>query len=175
MRVGRCFESGAQHGVLLESLERMLLWQAKTPGSLTKIEYNTETSVPSWSWMAVYGPVIFMEIQFGSVEWTKSIRRPETTEHWDGRLEVHSNGLVIGNEEPMEMVVLDGQENAIRDCRCVVVGKGKTPKVAGGVAHYVLLIRQASTIGSHDDFSRVGVATLFARHISPETKTVFLV
>lgn len=179
-RLEQRFVSEARYGVLWNSMERTLLWKAHTPGSLEMIVYDPDSYVPSWSWMAVYGHIEFMEIPFRSVEWTRNIQRPTTPEmddvHWDGGLQVESSDLIVETSELMKIALLDGQHHSPADStwRCVVVGKGKASIGEDGAAHYVLLIRPASIDKLKEVFVRVGVATLLEKHTSNETKSVYL-
>lgn len=179
-RIGRQFGSAAQHGVLLRWLERTMLWHAETPGSLTTIKYDPGSAVPSWSWMAYQGRIGFLEVPFGGVHWTDHIRHPEASElddiHWDGRLHVKSNELIIQSPELMKRCRLDGQDHGTGDSswRCVVVGQ-ESPMDGDGIVHYVLLIRPASTVETNEVYARVGVATLLDEHFSAETRFTILI
>lgn len=180
-RVGRTFASGAQHGILWRWLERTILWQAESPECLEKIQYSPGYTVPSWSWMAYYGRIGFLELPFSGVEWTGHITPPETAEsrhaHWDGRLQVESCDLLLESPELMERAILDEQNHntAMSSWRCVVVGKDKVQTESVGVTHYVLLIRSVFLEESESLFMRVGIATLLARHVSAETRSVLLI
>lgn len=179
-RIGRQFGSEAEYGVLWKWLERTILWRAETPGSLAKVDYKPENSVPSWSWMAYYGPVGFLDIPFSGVTWTGNVEPPTSPGpgdvHWDGHLQVKSSNLTIERSELLKRAILDRQSQEPHDSswRCVVVGKGKAPMDGDGVAHYVLLIRPAPRIDEDGPFVRVGVANLLDEHFSSEIRSVSL-
>ncbi|KAL1877486.1 hypothetical protein Daus18300_002473 [Diaporthe australafricana] len=180
-RIARQFDSGAQYGVLWKWLERTILWYAESPGPLDKIKYNSDSSVPSWSWMAYYVRIGFLEIPFHGVEWTGNIKTPTVSDsdhkRWDGRLQVEASDLVITRSELVKKALLDGQnhESAKTCWSCVVVGKGKAPTEGNEVEYYVLLIRPVESKESDGLYIRVGVASLLSRDVSAGTRSVFLI
>lgn len=174
-RIARAFESATDHGVLWRWPERMLLWRAELPGSLTRIDYHRrEPSQPSWSWMAYKGRITFSDVFSSEVEWTGMPQSP-TVELY---LDVSASRLRIDGRELMERAELDMQGVDFDEelWRFVSMGKKRASGEADDATHYGLLIRHISASGrSRDLYERVGVATLLASHLSVETDFVFVV
>lgn len=176
-RIARAFGSTASHGVLWRWPERILLWRATRPGSLTRIDYRGQGSAPpSWSWMAYDGRITFMEIPFAGVEWTGNLSGPPDAAG-DGHVSAEASGLYVTSEELMARAVLDMQGVDIVEgsWKCVLLGKGKEGQ-EDDAAHYVLLIRPVPySDPSGGLYERVGVARLLACHLSVDTSSVLIV
>lgn len=65
-------------GIMEEFLHRCLLWRrtrSATAGtSVGRIPYDEHAPVPSWSWMAYEGEIIFLKIDTDLVEWSTGLR-----------------------------------------------------------------------------------------------------
>jgi hypothetical protein len=49
------------------------MWQPAQNTSLEKIAYEDNMAPPSWSWMAYYGQIQYLQLEFGEVEWGHSV------------------------------------------------------------------------------------------------------
>ncbi|WAO87250.1 Protein kinase domain-containing protein [Fusarium falciforme] len=177
-RLSRTFKSGADYGVIWGYFERTLLWQAKTPNSLSRIPYRDRGVVPSWSWMACTGEIQYMDIPFRQVSWTGNPTNPIESvsegEEWDGQLTAEASQLLVDEDELSRRAVIDCSTFTFDSAawRCIVVGKSKVADESGDVVHYVLLIRPLG--GLAQVYERVGVGILLGAHISRGTTRVYL-
>ena len=180
-RISRAFNSESVNGVLWRKswAERTLLWRAADPGALTRIDYQqSDSKIPSWSWMACDGQITFVDVPFADVEWVNNVHGPPPK--GDIGIRAEASELVLHGEELTKRAVLDLEvtESGEDRWRCVLVGKKKAARVQSDAAHYVLLIRPVpSTFASQlgDDFERIGVAILLSTHFSAQTTTVHVV
>lgn len=175
-RIARAFGSPASHGILWRWPERIILWRAVRPGSLTRIDYRGQASAPpAWSWMAYDGRITFMEIPFAGVEWTGNLHGPPDAAG-DGRVSAEANGLCVTGELKARAVLdMQGVGFVEGSWKCVLIGKGKGGQESDA-AHYVLLIRPVpSSDPSRGLYERVGVASLLACHLSVDTSSVIIV
>ncbi|VUC21240.1 unnamed protein product [Clonostachys rosea] len=181
-RLAQAFESTAKYGIIWKFFERTILWQAATPGSLTRILYSKEARVPTWSWMAYTGNIRFIDVPFGFVTWLPSIHnRSEDAsigKAWDGSLIAEANDLVIDGPDLDKRITLDAQRNAYDTStwKSVVLGRGTVKlKPSGELPHYVILVRQLSSGKELDDYERVGVGVLEQSHFSSSSIKVRLI
>ncbi|KAK8013498.1 hypothetical protein PG991_009091 [Apiospora marii] len=65
------------HGIIGWYLHRTLLWRRETGSASEKIEYKSP--VPSWSWMAYTGPVVFSNDPFGKHDAFRDLQFDERT------------------------------------------------------------------------------------------------
>jgi hypothetical protein len=180
-RLAREFKTKGDFGILEEYLERSLLWQREQHGRmLSRIQYPDDRRVPSWSWMAYFGAITYMDIPFEQIDWTKdNIRSPFGAESrcqsGGGRSTRAATTLValarkmnIGTLELLKRVVFDtdSQDSDYNSLWCVTVGKDKTGDEEVARAHYVLVTKSLSLGGSRDFHQRVGVGRLLNSHIS---------
>ncbi|CAH0003174.1 unnamed protein product [Clonostachys byssicola] len=172
-RLAQAFKSIAKYGVIWKFFERTILWQAAVPGDLKRIQYSTETRVPTWSWMAYTGNIRFIDAPFGFVTWFPSIDNPfekaTISKAWDGSLIAEANDLAIDGPDLGKRITLDAQGDSsdTSTWKSVVLGRGivKSQK-SGELPHYVILIRQVSSGKDLNDYERVGVGVLERSHFS---------
>ncbi|KAF4965292.1 hypothetical protein FSARC_6893 [Fusarium sarcochroum] len=178
-RLGRTFESEARFGVLWAYFERTLLWQAEHSGSLSRIPYGRDSTVPSWSWMAYTGRIQYMAIPFDHVDWVASLRDSFSRASFDtkrkGAVSVEASKLFMDRSEVPQRFVLDSAEHAYEadSWKCVVIGTSKVVEGDDGVLHYVLLIRPITSMFD-PTYERTGVGILLAKHFSSSTSLVDL-
>lgn len=177
-RIADAFRSAVTCGVLWRWPERMLLWCAVQPCTLTKIQYPAKTAAPpSWSWMAYDGHITFLDIPFDSVDWTGEVQEPkDMVLH---RLHVNARKMRIDNADLMGRAVLDAKDvNPAQSkfWQCVLLGKRRECQNDDDAEHYVLLIRSFASLSDQPGhvYERVGVATLLGRHISIEESPVII-
>ncbi|KAK2752916.1 tol-like protein [Colletotrichum kahawae] len=179
-RLGSTFKSPAMYGVISAYFERTFLWQAGVPGSLTKIDYEAGSTVPSWSWMALMGKVRYIDIPFGGVTWTGDLETPFHAgfddAKWDVRLVAKAKRLAVDDGVLQERCKVDVSSCKFEpnSWRCVVVGEGKVANQDGDIDQYVLLIRERSSSVTPPVYERVGVGILSQRHIALETTIVHI-
>jgi hypothetical protein len=155
----------ARYGILDDPsecsyLRRTLLWRRADPTKvMTKIDYPSNRRVLSWSWMAVMGPICFMDIPFGAVNWNvdigspfKDIKDPDST---PGALCGYARDFVIQRSDHL-FFDRTTDEHSHGQLRCMVVGTQDTSNDCL-MKHYVLLVTTVEE-GS-DIYERVGVGT----------------
>jgi hypothetical protein len=172
------------HAGLFESFwGRCLLWQrAKDGPPLTWIppDKGTKKLPPSWSWMAVDGPIDFIKPEGGQVDWNMDIVLPFLRQVYGSSLQpnsqslstVNGNGtgniirttafkfqLGIGVIDEMTLFYDDGREHVDSAVRCVIIAT-----TMDKAYHHILLISSAVHVmdATHE---RVGVGYLSAECI----------
>ncbi|PTB71764.1 HET-domain-containing protein [Trichoderma longibrachiatum ATCC 18648] len=176
-RLAYTFGARADYGVHWNYPERTLLWQAESPGSLSRISYQEQDAVPSWSWMAYTGAITFANIPFKEVDWMANPQIPfgpgDHLEEWDGLLRAQTRPLRIDENQLIDRMVFDSCDYIFSPSwQCIVVGTSRMRMKDDDFIHYVLLVRPSS--GAAQTYERVGIASLLASHISPETQDIFL-
>jgi len=73
MALAKPLKTNVRHGIFESFLHRSLLWQP-AQNTLTQISYPAGKAPPSWSWMAYHGPIQYLQINYGDVEWDRSVR-----------------------------------------------------------------------------------------------------
>ncbi|KAK9414556.1 putative Protein kinase domain-containing protein [Seiridium unicorne] len=131
-RIARTFKGRFDYGVFWKWNERLFLWRAKVAGSLSRIEYASKQSVPSWSWMAYSGVIGYLNLPYGEIDWTGDLENPfteeSTDEGFDGCLVAAARRLTITEPDLFSRVVLDMDVRAdFHEDRwmCIVIGKQK--------------------------------------------------
>ncbi|KAI1180469.1 kinase-like domain-containing protein [Nemania sp. FL0916] len=178
-RLSRTFNMRVDYGIFWKYFERLMLWHARDPGSLSRIKYAGDQFVPSWSWMAYSGKIKYLKIPFGQVEWTGDLRNPVEAESQNkvctSTIIARARKLTIDPPQLHERIILDADImpdfNGGR-WRCVTVGKGKFRKEGNAMPHYVILIRPSPASQSHGKYERIGVGSLSPAHFSTEAVEV---
>lgn len=71
-RLARTFKTEGDYGIFALYLHRSLMWKREGSDKLVPIEYPSDRTVPSWSWMAYSGPISYVEAPFDRVLWNKN-------------------------------------------------------------------------------------------------------
>lgn len=177
-RLLRAYGTTGRYGVLHSSsfLGRSLLWQrADSVDSLRRINYDQNQKVPSWSWMAVMGPIKYRFVPFDTVIWSEDMRFPFQTQSTDqiDSTQPQSVGPLMAVARDFAQ---DGKEDMIFDrempekqrseIKCVVVGTQRVDQQTTFQKHYVLLVTLVEETDGISQYERVGVATLEKDRIS---------
>ena len=168
-------------------LPRSLLWQrGHEVGSLKRFDHRTGQRLPSWSWMAYDGPIDFMDLKLGEVDWLEDEVRGPWTEGGEASAQdtmAGGKGLTavarLFTQEPVydddqddSEVILDGGENmgthVWQDWRCIVVGTRRVSR--GGKltplerrTHYFLIV---APVGKESaNYMRIGVGRMAGKVI----------
>lgn len=163
-RLRLTFKTDGDYGIFECYLERSLLWKRKLDDSFTLIHYSPGKGVPSWSWMSYDGQINYLEIPFGTVDWSKDYElrlrdeertignkeafletenvgfAPSLKTHQARRLLQTGEGL---EGKPFIVYDLDPPPTERIHLRCIVFGKSKTPDLPAlkeGRWNYVLII-----------------------------------
>ncbi|KAF4950003.1 hypothetical protein FSARC_13322 [Fusarium sarcochroum] len=193
-RLVSAFKTDGGYGVFKGSFfGRSLLWKRDTTRSsaLTMIAFpkNQKFRVPTWSWMAYEGPIAYLEIPFGCVEWDYETAEGRIQSPWVTRdaqttsASWHtgdSNGKIDLTAEARDLfdlslaetrgkIVYDDGTSLDTDqsVRCVVVGSEKMTTETcdvGDLEHYVLLVKPVQGPGDNC-YRRIGIGTLLGRWI----------
>jgi len=172
-RIGRALKCKWQYGIFKSFMHRLLLWQRRDE-AMQRILFK-HAGVPSWSWMAYTGRIVFLEIPFGKVKWNKAIRYPFQTAESDA-FEGPAKKLRIQTaDDEWGGLVFDNDIGSwdVQSLRCFVVGRRARP-VLGDVldlAHYLLILAPLKRIPP-GAYQRVGVGVVKGRSISSESEWV---
>ena len=143
---------GSKYGIFKEHLHRNLLWQSTDSGT-KRITYDSDTQVPSWSWMACSGGITFMDVKMGSVSWVDGLafddERDCALKADVGKL--HSSTI----KHSIIIDVINGQENTKH--YFVVVGRTETD--VNEEQYYVLVVVPT---GEDGEYRRVGAGMVRA-------------
>ncbi|OXV05317.1 hypothetical protein Egran_06915, partial [Elaphomyces granulatus] len=174
-RLARTYETHGSFGILERFLHRSLMWQRAGDAPMTKVRYSKDRNVPSWSWMAVEGPIQYMDIPFDGVNWSEDIRSPFKQlvgvigSQYDiaGDIDAIARDLVLPLQGADVQVVFDQPGGTQpRVLKCVVVAKEKVDRVTDLQKYYVLLVRSIRASQGSKEYERTGVATVRRRHVS---------
>jgi hypothetical protein len=174
-RLARTYETHGSFGILERFLHRSLMWQRAGDAPMTKICYSKDRNVPSWSWMAVEGPIQYMDIPFDGVNWSEDIRSPFKQlvgvigSQYDvsGDIDAIARDLVLPLQGADVQVVFDQPGGTQpRVLKCVVVAKEKVDRVTDLQKYYVLLARSIHASRGSKEYERTGVAIVKRGHVS---------
>lgn len=167
-RLSRVFRTDAQYGTVQNYLHRSLLWRRRQD-KLHPIEYPDNRPIPSWSWMARYGQIEYMDIPFGEVEWNMSVQCDFSSRELSG---ICFN-VLLNNIHNKEDLIFDDPEEGekLTKVDCILLGKRYVAEVIPGQqgvqdhqeAHlglyYVLLVVPVPADGRQNVYVRVGVGS----------------
>ncbi|KAF3051863.1 hypothetical protein E8E11_010396 [Didymella keratinophila] len=159
------FDEGNMRGLL----RRSLLWRRPDHvESLGRIKFPVDrgaTSIPTWSWMAYDGPIDYLDLDFGRLDWADLIspwspeRRPNTT----SLLARVSKYTVPEALKGDISIILDTPGASGCDERnCVILG---TQKDGEEKIHYVLFVAAFSNKKGEVYYERIGTGSLHGRCI----------
>lgn len=166
-RLARVYNARARYGLLdvfnhPSYLRRSLLWQrASKTEALRRIRYPEHRQVPTWSWMALMGPIAYVDIPFDVVVWSDDLESP-FNEHLASERDDVANTrhrTIRGAartfvQQPADEVVLDREPNdSGLVLTCVVLG---TQHQDGRDRHYGIVV---SRIDGQKVYERIGVVT----------------
>ncbi|KAI1408136.1 heterokaryon incompatibility protein-domain-containing protein [Hypoxylon sp. FL1857] len=184
-RLARVYGVRARYGILDKTyLHRSLLWQIENKNKpLRKIDFGDDTKVPSWSWMAVMGPIKYMDAPFDLMKWNYDIKSPfgdpftDKDGVWtqpvlDFRVPARD---VLQEVDPGRLIYDRPEDNdaiSVRDkLKCVIIGYEKMESDEDPSDWYTLLVSPTSD-GLEDDYERIGVARMTADDIDLEKHTM---
>ncbi|KAI1383464.1 HET-domain-containing protein [Hypoxylon trugodes] len=162
-------------------LYQSLLWQAMDANKpLRKINYKDGNKPPSWSWMAVTGPIKYMDAPKDTMVWDYTIKSPLKDQSVRADIAnlplkdplisdfmVQARDIKLSKEIDTQCFIYDRPEykdNKLVEekLKCVIIGCEK--KESGDLPSnwYTLLIIPTGTTG---DYERIGVAHMTAKAI----------
>jgi hypothetical protein len=175
-RIKRAAKFDGRYGILVDAgpegfsttLRRLLLWQRdeELTSSMARINFPADFDYlpPSWSWMSYDGPIDYMDIPYGDVDWESnniemsfrdSLHHEQTLNApaWIYRQNVAVSGRAIFVYDAPHVAEL-GEE------RCIILGRSKG-EYDGQRRCYVLLVSDGATSGpAWLSRRRVGVADM---------------
>ncbi|PVH93374.1 HET-domain-containing protein [Periconia macrospinosa] len=175
-RLARTFRTKAAYGLFEGYFARGLLWKRRDWTHLERITQPGGRRVPSWSSLSRKGGIQYMdattELRFKEIDWAiDDFRNPFSVS--DGIESASFLGLARKiNISKYEMLVIisfdDNEEFAVKDLRCVVIGRDKPGKGKVDLKHHVLIIHEARNVAGNGIFERVGVASLRPEVVASE-------
>jgi hypothetical protein len=177
------YETSGRFGLLHRFRHRSLLWQSDTSAPLVRINHKTIERVPSWSWMAVDGPIKFLAVGFDSVDWKDDIISPfqDVARGLDATdIKSRTDLPIIATAKNINPNAVEQKKNlndtffldasgsvdTVPGLKCVVVATQKGPPWATA---YVLLVKpMGQEEGDFKYYERIGVARLDKSNISDE-------
>jgi hypothetical protein len=179
------FDDGPGNGLF----HRSLLWQRgedEPPPGLEAIVFppGSNTSVPSWSWMAYRGGIDYLDPPFDKTDWEKNdIHPPWTrgnnsaraleTAHRDAGIELVAvaRDFNVARSQIGEVKLVYDTESNKSDgskVRCVIVARSKEGRTDSEKTHYVLIVVSMNQTGAGGDriYKRVGAGYLPGRCIA---------
>ncbi|KAF7540977.1 hypothetical protein G7054_g964 [Neopestalotiopsis clavispora] len=168
-------------------LQHSLLWQRRTGvPALGRIDFSkTSYMAPTWSWMAYDGPIDFVDVPLGGVDWENDeVRSPwaiSSTETWYTGQTTAKRHLKVLVRDLIDYTSIDTKlvydnPSLARpkqvQLQCVVLGRQKTKGVArDNIIHYVVLVAATTTAGQDvRTYERIGVGSLPGKHINLDNK-----
>jgi len=144
---------------------RSLLWQRRG-GWLQRIKYPAKRSVPSWSWMAYYGGIEYVNIPLQGMEWlTRSQQLGKDLRWGSSALSITVNKLSHGelSKELLRLSLDDPDSIELQDIMCVILGRHYDGE-SGDAEYYTILV----TLRFYKGYQRVRFARLQERHLKRE-------
>ncbi|EXA36117.1 serine/threonine protein kinase [Fusarium oxysporum f. sp. pisi HDV247] len=172
-------QTRGEFGVFEQYLARSLLWSRPENILLNSITFQDDYHVPSWSWMAHEGPIIYANIPFDEVEWSTDclLRSGEETGTNSKRtvLKAVARDLKLDKLDMHDRVKLDeGSGFELSNLRGVVLGKDKKRESRVQV-YYVLLVTLSEDEAEQAKvYVRVGVAWLLEHNIAMDGEDVVI-
>ena len=180
-RLLKTFGTKGGFGVLDLYLHRSLLWKKSGKNAMARLHHPSNLQVPSWSWMALDGPICYLDIPLGQAQWTRSLGSPFSAEHSDNS----ENGWEIDKGHPRlalkaiahkfssnrsntlrRLIIFDTDVRTdFQDLRCIVVKRQKLAFADEKQKYYVLVVRR-SPLDGDDTVERVGVGVIEKMHLS---------
>lgn len=165
-------------------LRRSLLWcRGQKTESMQRIEFETDSQVPSWSWMAVTGGIDYIEPKFGDVDW-ETLESPWSPgNNNDNRVLVAQSYEFVkpsDDDKGWYNIVLDRPSDSLgRTSRCVVMGRDRiqssSPAQTGMATGrntakrniFVLVVTQTEIPDGEGGkfFQRVGAGSLSEKYV----------
>jgi hypothetical protein len=175
-RLMTALKTKAGYGIFEAYLERSLLWVRSKVGTLVPINYASDRSVPSWSWMTYEGPISYVEAPFDQIDWTKDYESPFKSDEGQSFWEANGNypppALVCKKARKLspssfhdlvlqDAIVLDlpSRVHEIDQLRCVILGTQKVGRPGESRRHYAMVLAPSSSRHS-GAYSRVGVGVV---------------
>jgi hypothetical protein len=167
-RLVSVYETRGRYGVLHDDfLHRSLLWERDSLEDLRRIDFGAGKNVPSWPWMAVMGPIKYVDAPFGGVDWNRQIKSPFR------KRPVMEDGILTQQVGDLEAVARDitldettqlifdreDEGRAIKNLKCALVGTGKQDQQSGS-KYFVLLVAPINSEKDCTKYERVGVGIL---------------
>ncbi|KAI4865095.1 hypothetical protein F4820DRAFT_448440 [Hypoxylon rubiginosum] len=165
-RLADAYKVRAKYGILDgRYLHRSLLRQTgdekdqkKPLRLLRKINFAAGNKVPSWSWMAVMGPIKYMDAPFNLMIWGPNIESPlkKVYDDMDGEWKTQAPGFIV---PAMDVAQSVGAEDLIYDrpeyyeedgtvingLKCVQIGREKTEDPDSPLFYTLLLIPKGTS------------------------------
>lgn len=172
-RIAHTLDSKYSYGIMEKYFHRNLLWHAHDR-KLERISYPGQ-GVPSWSWMAYNGRILFMNIPFGRVEWLDNIRF-EDERMLSLTASIHKFQNCTTNLVKTRHVVVDSGrvergwirydvENVtdIFLTRCVIIGRYRKARLWGPNYYFVLVVKRTGVSG---EYKRVGSGEIHENYVA---------
>ncbi|KAK1826462.1 HET-domain-containing protein [Podospora conica] len=184
-RMVRDFKAWGGYGVFDDKssslLPRSLLWRRTDPAEMLKPlrRILPESHLPSWSWMAYDGPIDYLDVPFGEVDWFEGdIWSPWSGERQEpGELRIAGRYFlkepVAPNSEHVEFELVLDDEDATTEkweyWRCMLAGRRKAKALPlSQRTHYILIVAQVPSRSGEDasNWERIGVGMMPGEFIS---------
>ncbi|KAL3294621.1 HET-domain-containing protein [Colletotrichum asianum] len=191
-RLARALETQASYGLFAKYLHRGLLWKRNQPEPMKRIQQPAGRQVPSWSWISKEGVIKYVDLKSERVEWTNELEGIFTrasiselnapssrkNDSFPSDMEVFSFGLNMKKEELTLHATFDESDGLDHHgLRCVIIGRERYDNSREVRRLHCLVIQEAGSIGNGyipSVYERVGVASLWPRHLSSDRSTVRL-
>jgi len=146
---------------------------------MKRIEYPANRKVPSWSWMAYDGKISYMDIPFGTVEWSDNVHYSSTINQHDRSdyLWKNDNNMVrIALRAPAREFLSDGTGEGhlvfdewdgldLQALKCIVIGEQELAVPVDEQKCYILVVRPRCSEEVGRIYERVGVGSIQRKYI----------
>ncbi|EXK25888.1 hypothetical protein FOMG_17502 [Fusarium oxysporum f. sp. melonis 26406] len=175
--LAKALNTKVKHGIFERHLHRSLLWQRSQEDTMARIDFKSDRTIPSWSWMAYRGQIKYSDIQ--GVEWDESVifvedeaskaaSNPETNGYvlkarvrriQDCKIKPEGLEHVIRDKKGDEVVHLwfDQEGAASIEIRCAIMGRQTRRRKYSKRKYYVLVVTECPESGS---WARVGMGAI---------------
>lgn len=160
-RLTKAFKTRCLYGLFESFWGRCLLWQRPQNAAPFKLippgKHSTKVP-PTWSWMAVDGPIDFLEPPGGEVTWNLSVALP-----WKNKDMVQGPAHDFRTPSDLEeqrIIYDDDEQRDDTQIKCVIIATSKDKR-----KHWVVLVSPAVATEGAASHVRIGVGLLLEESI----------
>jgi len=179
-RLANAFRTKGSYGVFESYLHRSLLWERSEDTRIKRIPYPKDRRIPSWSWMAYEGPIKYIPIPFGSVEWHKTVQlrddvlEARVREFRSFQQEYKDGKYIIGDStvSPEKWWLKYDEEDSadLQTLRVAIIGRENGQ--LGDERRYYILVITPRCLEGYQTFERVAIGCIPEKCISFESQEV---
>lgn len=170
------------YGIFKCFLHRSLMWQPAQNVLLEKIGYKDNKMPPSWSWMTYHGPIEYLQLESGEVEWDHSVQLMDEKPSDSGNssenhryvlearvrrlrdYKINSEGVILDDaDNKVGLVHFDTQPGSFLPEVCAIMGRetrDDSDDNSSQRKYYVLFLAEGAMQLGRGAFTRIGMGSI---------------